>query len=84
MTHSRRWAACPLVLDSMKVARHTRATYGVLRVGHRAMGGISRHLHMAISDQAKTGAVAGTTRAIPELKNKNKSSLLSHNCAHKP
>lgn len=30
LTLSRRWATCPLLLDSMKVARHTRATYGVL------------------------------------------------------
>lgn len=77
LTLSRRWATCPLLLDSMKVARHTRATYGVLGGG----GEISRQLHLATSDQAGTGGrflvFLKKMLIFPKI-----SSFMSHNRAH--
>lgn len=53
LTLSRRWATCPLLLDSMKVARHTRATYGVL-------GGAGRSAVSSIwQPQTRLGQVGG-------------------------
>lgn len=38
LTCSRRWATCPRLLDSMKVARRSTATYGALS-GTQSLGG---------------------------------------------
>lgn len=85
LTHSRRRATCPLLLDSMKVARHTRATYGVLRAGHRATGGSA--VTSIWHPQTRLGEVLWLVQLQLERRKKmlilpNISSFMSDNHAH--